>query len=80
MNGLEIVLIILVLTWSAIFLIIAIFLAVFFFQVKKGMDKINSILDNISIPLSKAVTGAEYLKDAIGSVIKIRRSRRNNKK
>lgn len=49
--------------------------AVFFMQVKNGMDKINSILENISDPINKAVTGAAYLKEAIGSVIQIKKEK-----
>lgn len=76
MNGLEIALIILVVTWSVIFLIIAIGTIVIFLGVKKGIDKINSILDNIADPLSKAITGAVYLKEAFNSVVKIKKKRK----
>lgn len=82
MSGLEIALIILVVIWSLIFLIIAIALIVLFWGVKKGIDKINNILENtqsitqnIASPLSKAVTGANLLKDVIGTFVKFKKGK-----
>ena len=80
MNWLEISLTVLVVIWSAIFLLLAAGLLMIFWKVKKGIDKINQILQdtksitgNLANPLSKAFMGAGFIKDAIDSVIKFTR-------
>lgn len=80
MNGLEVALIILVVIWSLIFFIIAVALIVLFWQFKKGIDKINRILENtenitqnIANPISKVMTGASFIKEAFDTVVKFRK-------
>lgn len=76
MNNFEILLLILVVIWSLILLISSVSLILLFLKVKKGIDRINIIIENITNPISKAISGAVFIKDAIGSIVKVKKKRK----
>lgn len=65
MSILEIALVILVVIWSLIFIIIAVALVLLFREIKKSLDKINSILSTGE----EMAMGAKALSKVAGSSI-----------
>lgn len=76
MSGLEIALIVLVLIWSLILLIAAVFLVFLFWQVKKWTNKVNRFMDKAEEVSGKAMGGASLVKEIILAIIRAKRKKR----